>query len=334
MVDSHAQLINGLSREFTNVYSDVQNRQSSSLLSAVMGRTPVDNRYQDFGYREAAPHVERWIRGNDMPLEGMGSKSHRLIVHNWAKGCEWHQDDREDDQTGSLMNDVRGIARSVDLADERAFFDMLLGQTNFLPVTQNAPDGLPVFSSSDRFETSGGNIISGWTGNSSQDAIDGYYDARTRLLSFKDGKGQPLWAPETVDSAGVIIVCSTADQKIWDQGLKQTMQVVTVNAAGAENPGASGVAAGSASNLLLEANKGATLWPSSRVSSGEAYVIMRGTPVPAFFCGDRRAPREVSSLAGTTLAGDRTKRAGMEWIGWEFRRGYKSNLPYGCIKLA
>lgn len=334
MVNSSAQLINGASKEFWNTWSGIKNRQSSSYLSMVMQRMPMTNRYLDIVYRESAPHIEEWSPGNSIPVEGMGSKSHRIVTRNWGKILKWPQDDREDDQTGTLLADARGVAESIDLADERAFFDTLLGQTNFLRVTTNAPDGLPMFSSSTRFGSGSGNIVSGWTGNSSQDAIDGYYDARTRLLSFTDTKGQPLWQAEQIDNGGLLIICSTADQKVWDQGLKQTMQVVTVNAAGAENPGASGVAAAAGSNVLIETNKSTVLWPSSRVSTGEAYVIMRNTPVKPFIAGDRRPPREVSSLAGSASASDVTKLQGVEYWGVEFRRGYKPNLPYGCIKLA
>ena len=333
-VDSSAMLINGLRTEFTKTYRDALNRQSDGRLAMVMDLDGVGatNREHDFGYREAAPHIERWVRGNAIPTEGMASKTYKVVVHNWGKRCEWHEDDREDDQTGSLMQDVAQLGDSAGLLAERFFFDLLLGQTNTLPVTINAPDGNSLFISSARFEYSSGNTVASFSANSTQDCVDGYHDALNAFRQFKDGKGQPLWNESVIDQ-GVLIICPAADEKQWTRALESKIQVLGINAAGVEHAGSSEVAAAGVTNIIQDTNRNVTLWPTQRVSTNEAYILLKGTPVKPFFVMNRRALRRRDSL-GSMNNSDRTRTTGMEYVQWDLRQGAGINLPYGCIKLA
>ena len=58
-------LANGLRTEFADTYSAIRNRQADSRLGLVMDLSvTATNRDHDFGYFEAAPHMEYWRRGD------------------------------------------------------------------------------------------------------------------------------------------------------------------------------------------------------------------------------------------------------------------------------
>ena len=331
-VDSSAMLINGLRTEFTNTYRDALNRASNGRLSMVMDLDGVSatNREHDFGYREAAPHIERWVRGDPIPTEGMASKTYKVVVHNWAKRLEWHEDDRDDDQTQSLMQDAAQTGESAGLMAERMFFDLLLSETNTLPVTINAPDGNPLTIGTSRFEYSSGNQAA-FSPTSAQSCIDAYFTAMNAFRQFKDGKGQPLWSEDVIDG-GVVIVGSAVDEKLWVKGLEQKMQIVGINAAGAENPGSAITAGAGVTNIIQDSNRNVTFWPTQRIATGVAYVILKKTPVKPFFILNRRAVRRRDSL-GDMNNSDRTRTTGMEYVQWDLRSGAGINLPYGVFKL-
>lgn len=327
-VDSTAMLINGLQTQFTKTYREVRNRQADSRLAMVMDLDSVTatNRQHDFGYREAAPHLDQWVRGEPIPTEGMASQSFNVVAHNWGKRLEWHEDDREDDQAQDLMQAAATTGQSVGLLAELFFFDLILGTANTLPTVLNAPDGNTLFNTATRFETSNGNTDStAFTASSTAACVAAYYRGIARLKSFKDGKGQPLWSSDVIDG-GTVIICSSEDEKVWEEAFKQKTQIVFD--ATTDKSYAAGI-----SNIVQDANRNITLWPTSRVSTNEAYMFLKNIPVKCTFVMNRRAIRERSSL-GDMNNSDRTRTTGMEYTQWDLRQGAGINVPYGCIKFA
>ena len=319
-VQSHAQLVNGLMTNFTNTYTGINNRQSNAALSMICDRTgfTMNNRKKNVGYRKSAPHFRLWERHDRIKREGMGSVLHEVEAFKWGVKLDWLRDDREDDQTGTLVTDAQNAGASAALHDERMFFDAVEGTTTVLPYALTAPDGSSFFNSGTRFETSGGNIESGTTLTTAAGWQAAVYAARKRFMDFKDGKGQPLLMPEIVDGP-MVVVCSSADAQYAHQLLFQE-----------RNLGTSGTV--QTSNLMKDTNKNVTLWDTSRLSTGNAYVFLTGGPVPPTYVANR-TPLETTSSIGPNSGSDETAEFDQEWVQWRFRKGFGLNEPYCAIKL-
>lgn len=318
-------LINGLRSEFTDTYQAIRNRQSSGMLSIVMDTITATNREHDFAYIEAGPHMELWRRGDPIPQDAMGSVTFKAVVHNWGRRVKWHRDDRADDQTQSLVDVARMAGESYGLLPERMFFDLLTGSTDTLPAVPLAPDGAAFFSATDgnggaRFGATNGNLLSGGTVGSTSTVLADYYKAIVQFLAFQDGKGQPLFSAETVQS-GTLILHSTADLQVFEQAFVQKTQGVVIGAAGA------GV-----SNIVQDASRNVKLWASPRIATGDWYVFLLNPPKKPTFRLDRKALTEQTAFEGDNNS-DHTRTTGEEYIQWDAREGAGIALPYGAVKI-
>lgn len=317
-------LANGLRTEFADTYSAVQNRQADSRLSLVMDLSiGATNRQHEFGYFEAAPHMEFWRRGDSIPTDAMGSVQFTVPVYTWARRIPWHKEDRKDDQTQSLFEVARMAGQSAALLPERFFFDLITGNTNTLPAVPTAPDGAAMFATTaggvNRFGVSSGNLLTG-SGIATTAAILGdYYAAIEQFLLFQDGKGQPLLAPELVDQ-GVVIVHAAADLEAFEEAFLQKRQ------------GSASADTGSPSNIVQDASRNVTLWASSRLATGDYYIFLKAAPKKPTFLLDREGVQEFTSLEGDNNS-DHTRSTGEEYIQWERRAGAGIALPYGAIKV-
>ena len=317
-------LANGLRTEFADTYSAVQNRQADSRLSLVMDLSiGATNRQHEFGYFEAAPHMEFWRRGDSIPTDAMGSVQFTVPVYTWARRIPWHKEDRKDDQTQSLFEVARMAGQSAALLPERFFFDLITGNTNTLPAVPTAPDGAAMFATTaggvNRFGVSSGNLLTG-SGIATTAAILGdYYAAIEQFLLFQDGKGQPLLAPELVDQ-GVVIVHAAADLEAFEEAFLQKRQ------------GSLSADTGSPSNIVQDASRNVTLWASSRLATGDYYIFLKAAPKKPTFLLDREGVQEFTSLEGDNNS-DHTRSTGEEYIQWERRAGAGIALPYGAIKV-
>lgn len=325
-------LVNGLRTEFNDTYTAIRNRQSDSRLAQVMDLgIGATNRYHDFAYIEAGPHVELWKRGDAIPQDGMQSVSFRATVHNYARRVPWHADDREDDQTQSLLDSARMAGESFALNPERFFFELLVGTADLLPAIPTAPDGSAFFATTHttgsgaggaRFGVTSGNLLTG-SGITTISTIQAdYYSGLEQFMLFQDGKGQPLLAPETV-AAGVIIIHAAADLAIFEQAFKQVRQGVVYG---------SDTAASTPSNVIRDASRNVDLWASPRLATGDWYMFLKNPPKKPTFRLDRAGVREETSMRGDNN-GDHTRTYGEEYIQWHSREGAGIALPYGALKI-
>ena len=144
------------------------------------------------------------------------------------------------------------------------------------------------------------------------------YAARERYMGFKDGKGQPLLMPDIVDGP-MVIVCSSADAHAAHQALNQERNLGTSSSV-------------QTTNLLKDVNKNVTLWDTSRLTTGNAYMFLTGGPVPPCYVVNR-TPLESSSSIGNNTGSDETAEYDTEWVQWRMRKGFGLNEPYCAIKL-
>ena len=320
-------LANGLRTEFTDTYQVIQNRQSDSRLAMVMDLgIGATNRVHEFAYFEAAPHMEQWVRGTTIPTDAMDSVQFSVPVYTWARRIPWHKEDRKDDQTKSLTDVARRVGTSAGLLPERFFFDLLTSSTNTLPAVPNAPDGAAFFATTDgggaaRFGVSDGNLLTG-SGVASVSAIlTDYYNTLEQWKQMTDGKGQPMFSDETIDS-GVVIIFGAANLEAFEEAFLQKRQGTVLGTDAGTTP----------SNLVQDASRNVTLWSTSRISDNDFFVFLKNPPKKSTFLLDREGVVEHSSLEGDNN-GDHTRDTGEEYIQWERRAGAGIALPYGAIKV-
>lgn len=320
-------LANGLRTEFADTYLKIQNRMQDSRLAMVMDLgVGATNRRHEFGYFDAAPHIEYWRRGTPVPTDAFGSVQFEVPVHTWARRVPWHKEDRKDEQTGTLMDAARGAGASAALLPERMFFDLLTGSTNTLPAVPLAPDGAAFFATTaggaNRFGVSSGNLLTGNGITTVSDILTDYYNAIEQFLMFQDGKGQPLFRQELVD-AGVVIVHAAADLQAFEEAFLQKRQGTVYG---------SNTAAATPSNLVQDASRNVTLWASARLATGDWYVFLKEAPKRPTFAVDREGLQEFTALEGDNNS-DHVRDTGYEYVQWELRQGAGIALPYGAIKV-
>lgn len=320
-------LANGLRTEFWDTYASIRNRIADSRLAQVMDLgLGATNRQHTFGYFNAAPHFEQWIRGQSIPTDVFDSTSFTVDVYGWGRRVKWHSDDRDDDQTQSLFDVARMAGQSAALLPERFFFDILTGSTSTLPAVPTAPDGAAFFSATDgsggaRFGISGGNLKSG-SGVASVSAIrTDYYDAITRFKRMQDGKGQPLFSDDVIDG-GVVIVHGAANTEAFEEAFLQQRQGIVEGTDAGTTP----------SNLVQDANRRVTLWGTQRITDNDWFVILKNAPKKPVFFLDRKGVMEESAVRGENNS-DLVRNTGEEYIQWHSRSGAGLALPYGAFKV-
>lgn len=327
LVIASGVLANGLRTEFADTYSKIKNRTADGRLSAVMDLgIGATNREHQFGFFEAAPHVELWRRGETIPTDSFASRQFSTPVYTWGRRVPWHKDDRKDDQTGSLMTLARMAGQSAALLPERFFFDLLTGGTATLPAVPLAPDGAAFFSTTDgggsaRFGVTDGNLLTG-SGLATSSAIrTDYYNLIEQWKQLQDGKGQPLLNDQVID-AGVLIVHPASATEAFEESFFQRRQGEVLGTDAGVTP----------SNLVQDAGRTVRLWGSSRLTGSDWYAFLLNSPTLPTFLLDREGVREYSSLEDDNN-GDHTRNTGEEYVQWELRQGAGIALPYGAMKV-
>ena len=325
-----AQMLSeALRNEFADTYLSVQNRASAAILSEVMdlGGVTAVTRNAIFGYIEAAPHMAHWEQGSSIPTDSMGSTTFTVPVYDWARRVEWHKNDREDEQTGTLVDQARMAGQSAAMLPERFFID-LLGDASptTLPAVPTAGDGAALFSATDgnnqaRFGVSGGNIVTGSGVTTSSQILTDYYKVMTRMQLFQDGKGQPLH-PDGISQQGVVIVFGAAYNEVYEEAFKQRRRGEVLGTDAGVTP----------SNIVQDASRDVTLWSSSRITTTDAYVFVKGMPKKPTFVLNRKGLQEFSALEGMNNS-DHVRDTGQEYMQWETRQGAGISLPYACVKI-
>ncbi len=320
-------LANGLRTDFWDTYAAVRNRIADSRLSKIMDLgISATNRETIFGYFNAAPHFEQWIRGQSIPTDGFDSVKFTVPVYTWGRRVKWHNEDREDDQTQSLFDVAKQAGQSAALLPERFFFDMLTGSTNILPATLTAPDGAAIFSTTDgsgaaRFGVTNGNLVTG-TGVASLSAIlTDFYSTVTRFKGMQDGKGQPLWGDDVTDGE-YLIIHGSANTEVFEQAFLQKRQGIVAGTDAGTTP----------SNIVQDASRNVKLWSTQRITDNDWFVFPLNVTKRPFFFLDRKGLQEESALRGENNS-DLVRNTGEEYIQWYSRSGAGVVAPFGVCKV-
>jgi hypothetical protein len=326
-VNSSAVLANGLLTDFADTYQAIQNRQADSRLAMLMDLSiTATNRQHEFGYFEAAPHMEQWARGSTIPSDAFDSTQFTVPVYTWGRRVSWHAEDRADDQTQSLTDVARMAGQSAALLPERFFFDLINDTAGTLPAIPLAPDGAAFFANdaggSARFGVTDGNLLGGSGVTSASLIRTDYYNAIEQWKQMQDGKGQPLLSDESIDSGVVILHPASLTEEMEEAFIQRRQGEVY----------GSNTAASTPSNLVQDASRDVTLWASQRLTGNDFYIFLKNPPKKPTFLLDREGVQEETSLRGENNS-DHTRDTGEEYIQWHRRAGAGIALPFGAIKI-
>lgn len=329
---SAAAVIADLNVTFANTYNQAATAQLGNL-SRVMElgvqSTKVAERYF---YWETLPYPERWPRGEEIPREAFEGVSYDVENLDWGKAIDFHENDVQDERTGTLDGRVRQLARQFVSLPTRIFFQVIAAAVDpkLLETIPNAPDGAALYSATDgggnaRFTRTGGNIVTGSGVDSAQAIRDDAYQGAQAIGSFLDTKGQPLFDGDVLDGV-YLIVFGMHLLRVFREafGQAQVIQIVQ-NVAATENVAAAGV-----TNLLQQGGMQFVLWPTIRITSDDWLLFNLNVPVKPIFQQVRMAVRTDEDNRSNSPITRRTKMHSFQADG---RFGYGVNLPHGTVLI-
>ncbi|HUU58381.1 MAG TPA: Mu-like prophage major head subunit gpT family protein [Phycisphaerae bacterium] len=301
--------------------------QSVKLPELMELGTPSTQRVENYFYWESVPIPVRWRRGDDIPAQGIRSRSYSVENFTWARAIDWHEEDQEDDQTGSLTSQAQSMAGEFALLPERVAFQVLLGSADpdLLPTVPLAPDGVAMFSATDgaganRFGVTGGNLLTG-TGVATSAAIRAdFFSAIERMIQFQGTNGEPFHA-ENIADAGFLVIYGAQNE----QRFREAFQQRTVADTG---PGSTTAGVG---NVILEGGLAVKLWSTARLAgSNDWYVIALGYDVKPLF---RQVRLQITTDEQNRSNSDRARDTRMSRFQAFARFGFGVNLPIGSVKV-
>lgn len=328
-VISSAMLTAGLRADFAETYKAKYKSVLARLNRIMQLGVPSDKLTEIFGYFESAPHPKRWPRGENRKSKGFKSVQYSVTNYDWSAEVEWHENDRNDDQTKGLYTRAQEAGANFASLHEKIFFQIIKAAVdkNLLPAIPLAPDGAALFATTaggvNRFGAANGNLISGG-GVASAEAIRvDFFKAVQQFKLFQDTEGEPLF-DESVLDAGMTVIFGAANEKLFREAFIQGRTLQTAEIA------ATAIAAAAVSNIILESGLKVGLLSTQRITDNDWFVFLEGLPVKPIFQLERQPLR---SIARTMENSDQARETKIEAVMWDARYGYGINVPYSAIKI-
>jgi hypothetical protein len=268
-------------------------------LAAVMNLSVGSTKSQEaYGYSQAAPVGRYWQEGLSIPTDQMSTNL--FFQRNWkfGVGVEISRVAVQDDQTKLIMSRVMEASASFAMLKERHFWWLFSGGGTYdaiqmQPQIPLAPDGVGWFSKTDgngnqRFQITGGNIVTSQGVGSPQAIINNYFGALQQIAAFRNLQNQPVWNQQNVMRKSSLVFAVQNEQNF----VTAINQMFIVAASGNSAP----------SNVLKDMGqiKDISLISNSRITTNNWAVICTDGVAKAPFWQEREAPIETLADLGNS----------------------------------
>lgn len=322
---SASLLTAGLRTEFADTYAP-QYKLMRERLSDVMEMGMPSNKLTElFAYLQSGTHPVRWPRGSEISDKNIKSVGFNVTNLDWGRRISWHENDRKDDQTRSMMDRARDLGYNFSMLHERVFFQLLTSatDTDLVPTVPNAPDRAALFSATDgdggdRFGVSGGNVVGGAGVATAGAVLTDFFTGYSVAKQFQDTEGQPLFDDSVLDQ-GATVIYGAANEQVFREAFIQSRRHSVISSTGA-----------AVTNIITESGLKATLWSTQRITNDDWYIIFRGARKKPIFQLEREGLREAFANMDNS---DQARSTKIEYIQWDARYGYGVGPAYGAIKI-
>lgn len=323
-----ALLTPGLRAEFARVYSESYLEEGADI-DALIATVPSDKIKEIYGYPEAAPYPVRWDRGNMIGSASLKSVQNTIYNNDWGRRIYIHSDDVGDDQTGSAWVQCRELGRNWGSLRVRIFYQYITGATDndLLKAVPNSADGLTLYSSSTRFGSSSGNIVTQSGSSTVQQVINDLFSVKQRFIDFQNTQSQPLLDPGTIQKYGLHVFYGSSMNALFEAALKQTTVHSTIAGSSTTNvQTGAGVA-----NLIQATGYPITTTVTQRITNTAFYSFIKGQPTEK-----RPLTRQVrdgfTEAQGNWETSDHTRNTGEFYLQFKSREGWGSMVPFTTAK--
>lgn len=318
----------GLRDAFDNAYESAAAQTAEELTPVMALDLPSDTDREFYSYFKHAPYPRYWARGQNVVKAGFEAVQFNVINYDYGLEVEWHKNDENDNQNTTGIR-KRAADTGTNFAYNRtdAFFDMLLGTTNFLPAAiGNAPDGAALFATTDgagnaRFGATNGNLLTS-TGNnsfSSASVLRGdIWRGIEQMVLFQNTEGKPLWPRAQLTD--FVLYFGVGNWDVFAEAFLTNFTPFTTVTNGNIPIDNSLKAAG----MRIEGRA------VPQITDNDAFLFWRNAPQKALFHQMRQAPEEQPFDESNSKESARNLLRSMVW---HERAGYGLFLPYSVVKL-
>lgn len=316
----------GLKSDFLRTYFGRYDRLKPELEKIARVGIPSDKDIEYYLHWTSVRTMRRWIRGTTISSQVFRGVQFSATNYEWAGSVPWHFADEQDDQTKSLPEAVRSLAKRAAQVDERVFVQIMTGGTDaeLLETLPTAPDGQNLFSTTNdgtaaRFGITNGNALTG-TGTSEAQIRTDYHTAYSQFERYQDTEGEPLFSnSELMDGVVIFYPAGATLRERFAAVFQREVTHSVISSTGA------GV-----SNEILAAGDKVKLVPTPRLTGNTWYIGLLGSETKALFSQDRMAPFDFESDWDNS---DVVRRSGYKDFSVVMRRGYGVAEPYGLIQV-
>ncbi len=315
----------GLRAEFVDTYRFETVEIEGQLSGVMQFGVPSDKLTEIYSYPETAPYPRRWPRGQNISRDAFRYVQFSVTNHDWAHKIDWHENDRLDDQTDSLMQQARDGGAHWASLPERIFFQIITATVDLtlLPAVPNAPDGAALYATTaagaNRFGVTNGNLLPG-TGIATAAAVRAdFFNAIEQMRLFRDTKDQPL-LPNSVFRKEFSVFFNVANLQVFLEAFVQGRTIDSAAAGAAET------------NIILDSGLKINLRPTPRLTDNDWYVFAEGVTQKAIFEQERKPLRTLEVTMDGNIS-DESRQTKQEWAQWDSREGYGVRIPYQTVKI-
>jgi hypothetical protein len=229
---------------FMDAYASTQNPYQE-VIDSCSDVVPMETRQDRYAYWESPPNPRRWSPGESIPQGSMVQKSYVMPLVNWGLKVIYSRWDAEDEVIKSIPNAMAQLASRYKLLKPRVLAQILEGSTNpaLLGTVGNAVDEVALFSATDaqsldRFNVSGGNIVSSASSTSAPLIYKALWEAHSAFMQFYGtDRINPLLDPSEYSELTVLYhpTRNRYFREAFEQQLRGEVVVTDIAAAGVDN---------------------------------------------------------------------------------------------------